>query len=58
MKQREVQSGSSDSNDTGCQAGSWDIADTYAAVDKGKKDEAEEQLGSVLPSGQAVATGG
>lgn len=57
MKQREVQSGSSECNDTGCQANRWDIADSYAALEKGKKDEAEEQLGSVLPSGQAIATG-
>lgn len=35
----------------------WDIDDSYAALEKDKSDDAEEQLGSVLPSGAVVATG-
>jgi hypothetical protein len=41
-----------------CGACRWDIDDSYAALDKSSADDGEEQLGSVLPSGAVVATGG
>lgn len=56
-KGREVQSGSSSTSDSACQACTWDISDSYAALQKVAGEDAEEQLGSVLPSGAAVATG-
>jgi hypothetical protein len=35
----------------------WDIDDSYAALERSSGDDAEEQLGSVLPSGAVVAAG-
>jgi len=56
-KQREVQSGSSSNHDMASQASKWDLHDSYAALQQGQQDDSEEQLGSVLPSGAAMATG-
>lgn len=56
-KHREVQSGSCSSSEAGCQANRWYMEDSYAALGKSKKEDTDEQLGSVLPSGQSIATG-
>lgn len=56
-KHREVQSGGNSNVDTACQASRWDIEDSYAALGKDSKADVDEQLASVLPSGQAMSTG-
>ncbi|KAF8065565.1 Wdr78 [Scenedesmus sp. PABB004] len=56
-KAREVQSAPASAADAACQASGWDLADSYAALDAAADADAEEALGSVLPSGAAVATG-
>eukprot|EP00775_Hariotina_reticulata_P012390 gene12390-12525_t len=38
-------------------ASTWDMHDSYAAMHQAQQGNAEEQLGSVLPSGAVVATG-
>jgi len=58
LKHREVQSGGGSNADAECQASGADIADTYAALERrDEEDEDDPLLGSVLPSGGAVATG-
>ena len=57
-KHREVQSGCSTMVSQESQASNWDMYDCYSAMGQ-NREEAEEEvlLGSVLPGGQAVATG-
>ena len=57
LKHKEVQSGSSSNQTVACQATGYDIHDSYAVLNQGQGDEAEEQLGSVLPSGAVVSAG-
>ncbi len=58
LKHREVQSGGGTSAEAGCQASGAGIADAYAALEARGEEEDDPLLGSVLPSGGAVATGG
>lgn len=57
LKHKEVQSGSSSNQSAACQATAFDIHDSYAMLNKEQGDDAEEQLGSVLPSGAVIAAG-
>jgi hypothetical protein len=58
-KHREVQSGSSVMVSQESQASSWDMFDSYGSRgQEGGQGEEEVLLGSVLPGGQPVATGG
>jgi hypothetical protein len=57
QKHKEVQSGSSSNQSVACQATGFDIHDSYAVLNKDHGDDAEEQLGSVLPSGAVVSAG-
>lgn len=58
LKHKEVQSGSSSRQTMACQATGFDIHDSYAVLNKDQGDDAEEQLGSVLPSGAVMSAGG
>lgn len=58
LKHKEVQSGNSSNTAVACQATGYDIHDSYAVLNKDQGDEAEEQLGSVLPSGAVMSAGG
>lgn len=58
LKHKEVQSGSSSNQTMACQATGFDIHDSYAAQNKDQGMDAEEQLGSVLPSGAVMSAGG
>lgn len=55
-KQREVQSGSSDTSDAACQASSWELQHAYVAQG-GTAAVAAEDLSAVLPWGPPVAAG-
>lgn len=57
LKHKEVQSGSSSNQTVACQATGYDIHDSFAELNKDQGDEAEDQLGSVLPSGAVVSSG-
>jgi hypothetical protein len=57
LKHKEVQSGSSSNQTVACQATGYDIHDSYALLNKDQGDEADDQLGSVLPSGAVVSAG-
>lgn len=57
LKHKEVQSGTSSNQTVACQATGYDIHDSYALLNKDQGDEADDQLGSVLPSGAVVSAG-
>lgn len=57
LKNKEVQSGSSSNQTVACQATGFDIHDSFAVLNKDQGDDAEEQLGSVLPSGAVMSAG-
>lgn len=57
LKHKEVQSGSSSNQTVACQATGFDIHDSFAVLNKDQGDDAEEQLGTVLPSGAVMSAG-